>query len=162
MPRGARLCLFAVACAARGCAAYHFPGAQPNTARRAHIHMMMEDNKPPPEVIEAEAKAMPNRVYRQVGAGVGFGLSLASGVLSAAVLAGQPEPSTFVIWCSLTIQSCLWPLMLRLVVPAPGHGSKRSKRKRRTFKESGRRCSAVVLEARRVAPIAPNAEPRKS
>ena len=53
--------------------------------------MMMEDNKPPPEVIEAEAKAMPNRVYRQIGAGVGFGLSLASGVLSAAVLAGQPD-----------------------------------------------------------------------
>ena len=46
---------------------------------------------PPPEVIQAEANSTPNRKYRLIGAGTGFGIALGSGVLSAAVLAGQPD-----------------------------------------------------------------------
>ena len=49
------------------------------------------ESPPPPEVIEAEANATPNRKYRLLGAGVGLALASSSGVLSAAVLAGQPD-----------------------------------------------------------------------
>ena len=52
----------------------------------------MDDmSKPPPEVVEAEANATPNRKFRLVGCGVGFGVSLGSGILSFNVLTGNPD-----------------------------------------------------------------------
>ena len=53
--------------------------------------MMMEDDKPPPEVIEAEAKAMPNRPVR-LGVAVGaIGLSLLTGIIAGGNLANVQE-----------------------------------------------------------------------
>ena len=43
---------------------------------------------PPPEVLEAEANATPNRKWRLAGAGAGFGFSALSGVVSLASLLG--------------------------------------------------------------------------
>ena len=61
-------------------------------SRRAPIAVAMDDmSKPPPEVVEAEANATPNRKFRLVGCGVGFGVSLGSGILSFNVLTGNPD-----------------------------------------------------------------------
>ena len=81
---------------AAACAAEAFTAAPVTLTPQRHLRspapvLMLENDKAPPEVLEAEAKAMPNRKYRLVGAGTGFGLSLLSGVLSAAVLAGQED-----------------------------------------------------------------------
>lgn len=55
------------------------------------VHMMIEDKPAPPEVIEAEANATPNRKYRVGIAAAGFFIAAASAALSASVMAGQPD-----------------------------------------------------------------------
>ena len=89
--------------------------------------VFMQDNPPPPEVIEAEAKATPNRKYRLLGAGTGFAISLGSGVLSFAVLTGGAEASPIVLFdnpiLSLLVDlviggSCAWAIQQELKTKA--------------------------------------------
>jgi hypothetical protein len=60
-------------------------------SRQAGMHstMMLEEDQPPPEVIEAEANATPNRKFRLAGTAIGVALSAGSGIASGATLAGQ-------------------------------------------------------------------------
>jgi len=51
----------------------------------------LDQTPPPPEVIEAEARATPNRKYRLAGAALLGGLGAASGGLAIGALAGQPS-----------------------------------------------------------------------
>jgi len=54
---------------------------------------LQESSAPPPEVIEAEANATPNRKWRLLGVGTGFALSSASGVLDIATISGAVDTS---------------------------------------------------------------------
>ncbi|KAL1526204.1 hypothetical protein AB1Y20_014930 [Prymnesium parvum] len=71
----------------------------PPRTRPASAHMRLtptivatlDQTPPPPEVIEAEARATPNRKYRLAGAALLGGLGAASGGLAIGALAGQPS-----------------------------------------------------------------------
>lgn len=58
-----------------------------------HITMILEEDKAPPEVIEAEANATPNRKLRIAAAAVGALVSFASGGSSGGILVGQVDAS---------------------------------------------------------------------
>ena len=98
-----------------------FPRALPS---RVSVPVLELDSKlpAPPEVIEAEAKATPNRKFRLAGAGVGIGVSAISGVTAVASLAGSGNsdvllfgnPILTLLADTLVGGSCAWALQQEL------------------------------------------------
>ena len=85
--------------------------------RRGAVAKMSIGDDVPPEVIEAEANATPNRKFRLAGAGVGFGVSLVSAGLSVVALGGQSGLDDLVLFGNPLISlfvdiviggSCAW------------------------------------------------------
>ena len=104
MPSRPHTCLLWLAAAVDACHAFTFlssptvvrapivsPVRSLKFCRLQGVQMMMEDSKPPPEVIEAEAKAMPNRPVRLGVAAGAIGLSLLTGAISVGNIANVPE-----------------------------------------------------------------------